>query len=99
MDVSIRVLRCHHNQDFVQEYGNPKVAACPSLKEGQGFVVKNGQRPEGFCDWAWQDLRAPILTLAMGGSFKPWLQDDATYIGCCTDGLRPVVFELRRVER
>jgi uncharacterized repeat protein (TIGR04076 family) len=52
--------------------------------------------PEGFCSWAWADVQKYVLTLARGGNFlgvKP-----GRFITCCTDGFRPVVFQLERIE-
>jgi TIGR04076 family protein len=31
------------------------------------------------------------------GMFKDWMNDKDSIIACCTDGIRPVVFEIRRV--
>jgi uncharacterized repeat protein (TIGR04076 family) len=74
------------------------VEACSLLKEGDEFVVnEDGKMPEGFCPWAWNDIYAAVTTLRFGGNFD-WMKEKGTQISCCTDGYRPVIFELRRIE-
>ena len=34
----------------------------------------------------------------MFGGNMPWLKEKGTTITCCTDGLRPVIFKLERME-
>ncbi len=74
------------------------IEACRMFEDGQEFIVdKNGDMPEGFCHWAWNDLYKVVVALMTGGSF-PWMKEEGTSVSCCTDGMRPVIFELRRVE-
>ncbi|UCH32314.1 MAG: TIGR04076 family protein [Candidatus Bathyarchaeota archaeon] len=74
------------------------IEACSLFEEGQEFIVgENGGMPEGFCHWAWSDIHKKVITLMYGGSF-PWMKEKGTSVSCCTDGLRPVIFELRRIE-
>jgi len=69
--------------------------ACTRFKVGQEFIT-DGTIPEGFCSWAWNNIYKEILTLAFGGNF-PWMKEKGTGVFCCTDGFRPVIFELRRI--
>lgn len=74
------------------------IEACTVFREGQVFIVgEDGDMPEGFCHWAWHDLYKKVITLMYGGNF-PWMEEEGTSVSCCTDGLRPVIFELRRME-
>jgi len=77
------------------------IEACSKFKEGQEFIVDDtrghGGMPEGFCHWAWNDLYKIVTTLKHGGDF-PWMKEEGTSVSCCTDGLRPVIFELRRTK-
>ncbi len=74
------------------------IEACGMFREGQEFIVgENGGMPEGFCHWAWNDIYKVVTALMYGGSF-PWMKEEGTSVSCCTDGLRPVIFELRRIE-
>lgn len=72
---------------------------CPVHKVGQEFYVNhNYAKPEGFCPGAWQDIRETVSVLHLGGTYYPWLQENEM-IKCCTDGLRPVVFRIERLEK
>jgi uncharacterized repeat protein (TIGR04076 family) len=77
--------------------GGP-IPACSILEEGQTFIVEqDAKMPEGFCHWAWNDINKKMLTLLFGGNL-PWMKEKGTSISCCTDGFRPVIFELRRIQ-
>ena len=39
-----------------------------------------------------------LLTLRQKGSFSPWKKKDNNIIASCTDGIRPVVFNVERIE-
>lgn len=71
------------------------VEACHQFEVGQEFIVgEDGNMPESFCHWAWNDVYKALVTLAFGGHFS----GKASIVRCCTDGLRPVIFEIRRIE-
>ena len=76
------------------------IQACSMFEEGQEFIVgEGGDMPEGFCHWAWDDLYKVITTLMYGGDF-PWMNKAAgTSVSCCTDGLRPVIFKIERIQQ
>ena len=97
-DVKITVLRRLFLEDAAQQYGAGTWAPCSRLEDGQEFLVcgKSLAIPEGFCSWAWADIHKYVLTLARGGNFvgsKP-----GSTVVCCTDGYRPVIFALERVD-
>lgn len=95
----ITVLRKMANHDLVDEYCQPDVdVPCPHFDDGQEFLIDDHQMPEGFCVWAWNDIRKVYLTLRFGGSFDGWMKEENTIIACCSDGLRPVVFEVQRID-
>ena len=74
-----------------------KFEICNAFKEGKEFIVeKNGNRPEGFCVWAWNDLFKGISILNFGGNF-PWAEPGKN-ITYCTDGTRPISFKLERID-
>ena len=95
----ITVLKRMVHQDLVDEYMEPGAATlpCPHFTEGQEFIVDD-QPGQGFCDAAWNDIYKAYVTLMQGGSFAPWMKDDHTMIVCCSDGIRPVVFKLERID-
>ena len=97
--VKITVLRKMANQDLVDEFCEADVVVpCPRFTEGQEFiVVEGGRKPEDFCDAAWHDIHKSYRVIRHGGNFEGWMKGDGTIIACCSDGLRPVVFELKRI--
>ena len=73
-------------------------SVCPYFKIGQEFVTDKTKMPEGFpCSWAWADIQRDVVHLALNGDF-PWIKQKGTMVSCCTDGLRPVIFKLERLE-
>ena len=96
----ITVLKRTLNQDLAAEYLeiSGELVVCDHFQEGQEFVVDQPFRmPEGFCAWAWADIRADILTVIAGGS-PPWLKQRGIQIAGCTDWFRPVIFKVERME-
>lgn len=97
----ITVLKKTINQDLADEYCQSATGPCTSFAEGDEFIV-GLEKPVDFCAWAWHDLTPYLATLLAGGSFAGeifdgWMKDDHTMIACCTDGIRPVVFKLERL--
>jgi uncharacterized repeat protein (TIGR04076 family) len=83
----VTVLKRMVNQDLIDAYQYETVAPCDRFVDGQEFTVEEWEDPpEGFCEWAWADLRPKIALAAKIG----------TVVACCTDGFRPVIFEIRR---
>jgi uncharacterized repeat protein (TIGR04076 family) len=89
------------NHDLAEQYRKEgmDVGPCSYFQEGQEFIVDDiEEKPEDFnCGWAWNDISKMVLALMSGGGFRQWLKDDRTYIACCTDGIKPVVFKLERL--
>ena len=97
--VKITVLKRMVNQDLVDQFCVADVTLpCPVFTEGQEFIVEGEEQPEGFCDSAWDDIYKSFQIVGWGGNFRGWMKDDGTMITCCGDGLRPVVFEVRRID-
>ena len=93
--VTITVLRRLQHEDLLKQYADSIWEPCERLSEGQEFVSENANMPPGFCSWAWADIQKYVLTLARGGNFlgvRP-----GTFVTCCTDGFRPVLFKLERI--
>jgi uncharacterized repeat protein (TIGR04076 family) len=82
-----------------QDYKEMDMMPCPYLKEGQEFISDNwGKPPEGFCGWAWADIHKYIIQIMSGGNFNTYVEKKGVAIACCTDGFRPVVFKIERIE-
>ena len=95
--MKITVLKKEFYQDLADEYCQPDTSLCQVFAEGQEFIIEDGNKPENFCGWAWNDIHKCYLTLRHGGDFVPWMKEDNVIIACCTDGIRPVVFKVERV--
>ncbi len=99
----IKVLRRTVVPEVAEEYIEGTVEPCPLLGDGQEFVVPSTlEKPQGFCDWAWTDIHKFVVALSRGGNFSQdifagWMKDSDSMVVCCTDGVRPVVFEIRRL--
>ena len=97
-DVKITVLKKIRTDEIFEEYASEIAEpVCPSVKEGVEYVSKNMNIPEGFCGWAWADIQRDVAHLSLGGDF-PWIKEKGEMVSCCTDGLRPVIFKLERVD-
>ena len=85
--------------------GNPPAAydeshitpECRLFDLGQEFVIDSPSCPPNFCGWAFADIQRDLAHILFGGSY-PWMKDKRAAVVCCTDGLRPVVFKLERIE-
>lgn len=97
--VKIKVIKTTCFHDLAMSYGHGEdYHACPIFKEGQEFITTGpfgNDIPKDFCHMAWQALFMPVNVLIGGGKV---LGFDEIHIACCNDGLRPVVFELTRIE-
>jgi uncharacterized repeat protein (TIGR04076 family) len=82
----VTVLKRMVNQDLIDKYQHQTTAPCDIFVDGQEFMVDDwGVLPQGFCQWAWEDIQKKIQ-LAQ--------RIETAAVACCTDGFRPVVFEI-----
>jgi uncharacterized repeat protein (TIGR04076 family) len=99
--VRIKVLRREVFEDLIDEHvpaDRERPPRCPVFADGQEFLVEGWpNRPDGFCEWAWDDIRKSVLIASFGGR-KEGISTKDGWIACCTDGLRPVVFLIAPVE-
>ena len=70
---------------------------CSRFEIGQEFVVDSPSCPPEFCNWAFSDMQRDIVHILYGG-YYPWIKEKGVAISCCTDGLRPVIFKIERIE-
>ena len=92
-NVRITVLRKTLNEDFVEKHWKDNsIAICSEFEEGQQFLIEGWPaKPEGFCDWAWNDINRMVMIASFGGRMGGSLPQDA-WVASCTDGWRPVYF-------
>ena len=97
----ITVVRRTINQELIDEYvGDTRedFGRCGAFEDGQEFVIDGfPSKPEVFCDWAWATVHKDVVAMMFGGIY-PWIKQPGTAITCCTDGLRPVIFKVERIE-
>ena len=98
-DVRITVMRITQYKDLMAQFENPIEHAC-SMEEGMVFMAKGGEKPENFCDSAWDSVKPFVLELASGGGnfYDGWMKNPKSAMISCNDGFRPVSFLLETVQ-
>ncbi len=98
-DFKITVLKRTYYPDLVGAYCQVDPGPCSKFTDGQEIYCSLAQQPQGFCSWAWNDIHKICLTFNQGGKFnRGWMKDENTMITCCTDGLRPVIFKIEKID-
>ena len=97
--VRITAARVARYDDLIEKYENPIEHACPVL-EGQQWIANGWQRPEGFCESAWETVSPFVMTLAHGGKdlYDGWMKNPRSAMISCNDGFRPVTFLLEALD-
>jgi uncharacterized repeat protein (TIGR04076 family) len=70
---------------------------CQRFRVGQEFIVESHNCPPDFCNWAFADIQRDLVHILYGG-YYPWMKEKGVALTCCTDGFRPVVFRIERIE-
>lgn len=97
--VRISVMRQTVYEDLMEQYENPMEHAC-TMRVGDVFIANGWQKPEGFCNSAWDSLSAFVMTLAYGGEdiYSGWMKNKRSAMISCNDGFRPVSFLLEALD-
>ena len=97
--VRITVMKISEYRDLMARYENPIEHAC-DMKEGMVFTANGWERPEGFCESAWETVSPFVMTLAHGGGnfYGGWMKNEKSAMISCNDGFRPVSFLLEALE-
>ena len=97
--VKITAIRKACYPDLMAQYENPIQHAC-DVEEGMVWVSIDGEKPEGFCDSAWESMAAFVKALAAGdGNFYDgWMKNPYSAMLSCNDGFRPVSFYIETME-
>lgn len=65
---------------------------------GDADAVAGGPK-KPFCSEAWDAISRYIYAGLQGGSImKGWMKDENVMITCCSDGTRPVIFKIERID-
>ena len=97
--VKITVIRVACYKDLIKKYENPIEHAC-NMIEGQVFIANGTQKPENFCDSAWESIFPFLEVLANGGGnfYDGWMKNEHSAMISCNDGFRPVSFLLETMD-
>lgn len=97
--VKITVMKKASYPELMAEYENPIGQAC-QMEEGQVFITNGWEKPEGFCDSAWDSVSAFVMVLAYGGEdiYNGWMKNKKSAMISCNDGFRPVSFLLEATD-
>ncbi|MBQ3391248.1 MAG: TIGR04076 family protein [Clostridia bacterium] len=97
--VRITVKKIARYDDLIEQYENPIAHAC-EMELGQVFLANGWQKPDGFCDSAWDSISAFVMTLSHGGEnlYDGWMKNKRSAMISCNDGFRPVSFLLEALE-
>ena len=70
---------------------------CDTHRPGQEFFFDGSGCPEGLCNWAYSDIQKEIVHIYHGGD-NHWIEEPGVGYAACTDGMKPVLFRIERVE-
>jgi uncharacterized repeat protein (TIGR04076 family) len=64
------------------------------------WVSIGGEKPENFCDSAWESMACFVEELARGGGnfYDGWMKNPRSAMISCNDGFRPVSFYIEVTE-
>lgn len=92
-------MRTARYADLIAKYENPISHAC-DMREGQTFIANGWEKPEGFCQSAWDSMSPFVLALSHGGEnlYNGWMKNKKSAMISCNDGFRPVSFYIEALE-
>ncbi len=95
----ITVMKVACYPDLIAQYENPLEHAC-DMREGQVFIANGPQKPNDFCQSAWDTLSPFVSALCHGGGnfYDGWMKNEKAAMLSCNDGFRPVSFLIEALE-
>lgn len=97
--VKITAVKMSRYDDLIEKYENPIEHAC-DITVGDTFIADGWNRPQGFCQSAWDSISPFVLALASGGQdiYDGWMKNPKSAMISCNDGFRPVSFYIEALE-
>lgn len=97
--VKITVVRKARYDDLIEKYENPIEHAC-DVEEGMVYIANGWEKPDNFCDSAWESISPFVMTLAYGGEniYDGWMKNKKSAMISCNDGFRPVSFYIEALD-
>jgi uncharacterized repeat protein (TIGR04076 family) len=94
-----RSFRKEYVERYVEAERQKTLGPCEVFTEGQTFITDAvSGMPQGFCPWAWDDIYKVLVGYYANGSFNMWTtQGGDVILACCSDGTRPVYFEIKKL--
>ena len=99
MKIRIKAIKRVIHNDLIEEYENPIINPC-MINIGDEFISYDGNKPEGFCDSAWESVGPFVKRLNNGEDnfFDGWMKNKKSAMISCNDGFRPVSFYIEVIE-
>jgi uncharacterized repeat protein (TIGR04076 family) len=97
--IKITVLKRQDPKKIFDEYPVTErdwFVPCKDYKDGQEFMLESLIMPEDFCPSAWEAIYSNLKTIWFGGNL-PYFKEKGVAVGCCPDGMRPVIFKIERL--
>ncbi|MBO5339766.1 MAG: TIGR04076 family protein [Oscillospiraceae bacterium] len=95
----ITVMKMVRHDDLIAQYENPIEHAC-DMEVGRVFIADGWNKPDGFCESAWQSLSPFVMALAHGAQdfYGGWMKNKRSAMISCNDGFRPVSFLIEAMD-
>jgi len=97
--IRITAVRKVEHKDLIEKYENPIEHPC-DIEEGDVWIAEGWERPEGFCESAWDSVSPFVMALSHGatGFYDGWMKNPASAMISCNDGFRPVSFLIEVID-
>ena len=85
--------------DLIEKYENPIEHPC-DVEVGSVYVSESGEKPDGFCQSAWESAYPFVKELLNGGGnfYDGWMKNEKSAMISCNDGFRPVSFLIELID-
>ena len=95
----ITVMKRAIHTDLIEKYENPIEHPC-EMQIGQVFITNGWEKPEGFCNSAWESMSHFVMTLSHGGEnfYDGWMKNPKSAMISCNDGFRPVSYYIEALD-
>jgi len=98
----IKVVEVSVNRKLADQLHIFPLAPCPLYQAGREWILRHYCRPLDLCENAWTAIHRIVYAIMSGAGSdiggRCWVEDGKRAVVCCNDGLRPVVFELTRLD-
>ena len=97
--IKITAMRKAQYDDLIEKYENPIEHAC-DVQLGRVFFFFFSEKPDGFCESAWESVSPFVSHLArgVGNFYDGWMKNPKSAMISCNDGFRPVSFYIEVCE-